>query len=125
MLLVGQIRVVKRTSNFNQTFMNSKLMALEIASLKQSAFSQRDWKVWEGLWPALEAMADEGAIIVVKLDGGRTCDEFPKRYTVIVSGGRLGDAFYREDTSDLEGALCEAVIFYAEKVWKEDTSSAL
>lgn len=104
--------------------MNNRLRALEIASAKRSGFAERDWQIWEGLWPALEAMADEGAIIVVKLDGGRTRDEFPKRYTVIVSGGRLGDEFYREDTSDLEGALCEAVIFYAEKVWKEDASSA-
>ena len=115
MLLVAPIRTC--------TFMNNRSRALEIASAKRSGFAERDWKIWDGLWPALETMADEGAIIVVKLDGGRTRDEFPKRYTVIVSGGRLGDEFYREDTSDLEGALCEAVIFYAEKVWKEDTFS--
>jgi hypothetical protein len=102
--------------------MNSKLKALGIASLKQSAFSQRDWKVWEGLWPALEAMVDEGAIIVVKLDGNRAQDELPKRYTVVLSGGRLGEEFYHKDTSDLEGALCEAVIFYTERVWNRDTS---
>lgn len=105
--------------------MDSKLRALKIASAKRSRFAERDWEIWEELWPALEAMADEGAVIVVKLDGGRTQDEFPRRYTVIVSGGKLGDEFYREDTADLEGALCEAIVFYAEKVWKGDATSHL
>jgi hypothetical protein len=100
--------------------MNNRSKALKIASGKQHDFADRDWKIWEALWPAIETMVDEGAVLVVKVDGGRTTDDLLKRYTVVLSGGKLGDDFFREDAVNLEDVLCNAVVFYAEKVWKQD-----
>jgi hypothetical protein len=98
--------------------MDTKSRALKIASTKQHDFVDRDWKVWEALWPAIETMADEGSTLVVKIDGGRTTEDDLKRYTVVLSGGKLSDDFFRQDGPNLEDILCTAVVFYAEKVWK-------
>lgn len=66
---------------------------------------------WTGLaelLAALDALARVGTTAVVKIDGGRDGQDV---YTVVVSGGRLGDAF-RRDGSDLATLLREALQFY-------------
>jgi hypothetical protein len=77
-----------------------------------------DWSGRDAIWPAFERMALEGATVLVKIDGQRTGDDDNGLYTVLVSGGRLGDEFFRMDTPDLDVGCARAVIFYAENVWK-------
>lgn len=56
-------------------------------------------------------MKSDGATVVVKLDGQRTWDA----YTVIVSGGPLGDAYLRADHGSLEEAVARVIVPYAHR----------
>jgi hypothetical protein len=78
-----------------------------------------DWSGCDAVWKALEEMANEGATVVVKIDGQRTSPDDNGRYTVLVSGGPLGsEDFFRTDTHVLEEGLSKAILYYAEKCWK-------
>jgi hypothetical protein len=76
-----------------------------------------DWRGCDAIWPALEAMADAGCSVVIKIDGERTGPEDTGRYTVVVSGGPLGKNFFRIDTPVLEEGLAKAILHFAEVVW--------
>lgn len=52
-----------------------------------------------------------GSNAIVKIDGGRM-GQGQEVYTVVVSGGRLGETFYRKDGTDLRSLLREALSFY-------------
>lgn len=103
---------------------------MDIISIKQQACQviknlglaniKPDWSGCDAMWIALEEMANEGATVVVKIDGQRTSSSDNGRYTVLVSGGPLGsEDFFRVDTPILEEGLAKAVIYYAEKFWKQ------
>lgn len=66
------------------------------------------------LWPLLEQMRQEGAVVVVKLDGQRRGDEATP-YTVVVSNGRLGEGFVTSEETTIERALAQAVLGYTGK----------
>jgi|SRR6185437_12441786 len=72
------------------------------------------WRDAARLLAAFDAIGSEGAIAVVKVDGERT-DGW--RYTVVVSGGRLGAVFFRKDGPDLNALLREAISFYRAHMW--------
>lgn len=55
-----------------------------------------DWAL-----PAIEALASRSTSIVLKLDGER--DDRP--WTIVVSGGVMGDDFYRTDERSAEAAI--------------------
>jgi hypothetical protein len=77
-------------------------------------------KTWSDsirLLAALESMGRDGANALVKIDGGRTNERL---YTVVVSGGRLKEDFFRKDGSELLPMLREAVIDYAKCVQKRN-----
>jgi hypothetical protein len=60
---------------------------------------------------ALDALAGRGVVTVLtKIDGGRGG---VRPYTVVVSGGILGDHFFRRDSDDLEALLDEALAHVA------------
>jgi hypothetical protein len=71
------------------------------------------WKDAAFLMAAFEAIGRHGTTAVVKVDGGRP----EAAYTVVVSGSRLGEAFFRRDGSDVLSLLREAVEFYSAAVW--------
>ena len=77
-----------------------------------------DWSGCDAVWPALEAMAADGAVVVVKIDGERRGEDDTGRYTVLVSGGPLGEEFFRTDTPILEEGLAQAILHYAERCWR-------
>ncbi len=81
-----------------------------------------DWKGCDAVWEALEEMANEGAVVVVKIDGQRNGDADNGRYTVVVSGGPLGEDFFRTDAGVLEEALAKAILYYSQKCWKVGAS---
>src|SRR5258705_12458975 len=106
--------------------MDTIAKALQLAAEKKGSFEEPDWPTFAGLWGAFEAMADDGSIVVIKLDGGRQADvDLPKRYTVVVSGGKLGNDFFHKDTSDLALALSQAGTLYAGGIWKNNTHRKL
>lgn len=62
------------------------------------------------LLAAFDAIGRDGAVALLKVDGGR---ENGVPYTVVVSGGRLTkDTGFQKDGADLQGLLREAVQFY-------------
>lgn len=72
-----------------------------------------DWSGCDAVWPILEKIRSEGGVVIVKLDGERrTCP-----YTVAISGGPLGEDFFRTDIATLEEGLAAAILFYAERRW--------
>lgn len=77
-----------------------------------------NWSGCDAVWAVFEEMSKEGATVVIKIDGQRTHPEDNGRYTVLVSGGPLGEDFFRLDTPVLEDGLAKAILFYAEKRWK-------
>jgi hypothetical protein len=59
----------------------------------------------------LEAIAREGAVVVIKIDGGRRSD--PNIFTVVLSGGTLGpEEFFRSDGGNLDELIARAIDFY-------------
>lgn len=79
---------------------------------------QPDWRGCDAMWKVLEKMADEGAIVVIKIDGERKGPDDNGRYTVVVSGGPLGENFFRQDTAVLEDGIAQAIVHYATRCWQ-------
>lgn len=59
----------------------------------------------------LEAIAREGAVVVLKIDGERGSD--PNIFTVMLSGGKLGsEDFFRMDGDSFPKLIDAAIQFY-------------
>ncbi|MFT3719389.1 hypothetical protein [Pseudorhodoferax sp.] len=67
------------------------------------------WRDVAGLMAVFDAIGRDGVSAMVKIDGGRLDGVI---YTVVVSGPRLGEAFFRQDGSDLAVLLRAAIAFY-------------
>ena len=78
-----------------------------------------NWLGCDPVWNIFEAMSAEGAIVLIKIDGLRTGPEDNGRYTVLVSGGPLGEDFFRTDTNELEEGLAKAILHYSQRCWKK------
>jgi hypothetical protein len=72
------------------------------------------WRDSSGLLAVFDAIGRDGANAMVKVDGGRSDGSV---YTVVVSGGRLGEDFFRKDGANLNALLEEAISFYRARVW--------
>ena len=65
----------------------------------------------------LEALAKDGAIVVLKIDGERKNNH--DIFTVVLSGGRLSpDDFFRMDGSNFSSLIDAALNFYNERMIK-------
>lgn len=78
-----------------------------------------DWVGCDSVWPLLERMREEGAVVLVKLDGERTQPGDNGPYTVLASGKPLGGDFIRIDAASLEDGLAHVILEYARKCWPE------
>jgi hypothetical protein len=78
------------------------------------------WRDTAELLAIIDAIAREGATALIKIDGARAADSV---YTVLISGGRLGETYFRKDGADLRGLLEEAIEFYNTSVWSRGGSS--
>lgn len=67
------------------------------------------WGKTVALLARLEAIGRDGAHAILKIDGGRADSAL---YTVVVSGGRLGEAFFRKDGMEVDVLLRDAIEFY-------------
>lgn len=77
------------------------------------------WNGCDAVWNVLEKMANSGSTVVIKIDGQRTEPKDNGRYTVVLSGGPLGEDFFRVDTAVLEEGLANAILYYARKCWSK------
>lgn len=75
-----------------------------------------EWSGCDAIFPLLEMMRAQGATVLIKLDGERTGED-AKPYTVMVSGGPLGDDFFRTDTAALDDGLCYIIGSYSAVAW--------
>jgi hypothetical protein len=71
------------------------------------------WRELGSLLAVLDAIGKDGASALLKVDGERQ----KAVYTVVISGGRLGEAFFRKDADDVHALLREAIDFYRAHVW--------
>lgn len=72
-----------------------------------------DWTGVDAVLPILERMKAEGAVVIIKLDGGRD----RRQYTAVVSGRALGDDYFHIDAETLDEALCHVIMGYANLKW--------
>jgi hypothetical protein len=63
--------------------------------------------------PLLERIREEGATVLLELDGGREA----RAYSVLVSGGPLAADFLRADAETLDAGLAQVLSAYATRVW--------
>ena len=73
------------------------------------------WSSAANLMATIEAIALDGAIAVVKVDGARPAAIF----TVVISSPNLGEEFFRKDGTDVLSLLRDAVAFYDAEVWSK------
>lgn len=71
------------------------------------------WRDSAGLLAAFDAIGRHGVNALIKIDGARLEGSV---YTVVISGGKLGEEFFRKDGKDLVALLREAISFYLDKV---------
>ena len=79
-----------------------------------SSESLSRWKEASTLLAVFDAIGRDGANAMVKVDGSRSDGS---TYTVVVSGGKLGEAFFRKDGANLQVLLEEAASFYRTQIW--------
>gem|GEM_PF-3494816 len=96
---------------------NVKADAAKVARELGLANIPPTWTGCDAVWKVLEEIADGGSTVVIKIDGERTGPEDSGRYTVVLSGGPLGEDFFRLDTPILEEGLAKAIVYYARKCW--------
>jgi len=74
-----------------------------------------DWSGCDPVWPLIERVREEGAVFLIKLDGVRTEPGDGGPYTVLCSGGQLGEDYLRGDFHSLEAGLASVLIGYGER----------
>ena len=94
----------------------TKLDIVAIAERVAGVGLAPDWSGCGAVFELLERMREDGAVVVIKLDGERVgAGALP--YTVVASGGPLEDDFFRLDCRTLDEGLCQMIGFYADAVW--------
>ncbi|AGA28263.1 hypothetical protein [Singulisphaera acidiphila] len=96
----------------------AKVKAAQILADLGMASVPGDWRGCDAIWPALEEMANEGSTVLVKIDGERVGEDDNGRYTVVVSGGPLGENYFHMDATTLEEGLAKAIPHFAQARWK-------
>lgn len=79
-----------------------------------------EWKGLDDFLPLLERMREDGAVVVVKLDGQRTAEDDAPPYTVVLSGGHLGNDYVTVGAVTLPEALARATLGYAAQAWPRE-----
>ena len=70
------------------------------------------WEDASNLLSVIDMVGRRGSSVVVKVDGARDNNLI---YTVVISGGLLGEDFFRKDGVDLKTLLEEAISFYCHR----------
>lgn len=88
-----------------------------VASRIGLPLSAPDWNGTDAVWLLLEKMKEDGAVVIIKLDGERKGEDDNGPYTALVSGPPLGGDAIRTDAHVLEEALAYVICLYAERFW--------
>jgi len=102
--------------------MSSKAEALKIIQAIKASSPTSTASGWSELGEfgeAIEIIANDGSSVLFKIDGERKNAGIPTYYTIVVSGGKLHDEFFRKDGLALQELTYEAILFYNQKVWKK------
>lgn len=75
------------------------------------------WSGVQPVWPLLERMRGDGAVVLLKLDGERTGPDDNGPYTALASGAPLRGDMLRIDATEVEDALAYIISEYAKRVW--------
>lgn len=76
-----------------------------------------DWHGIDAVLHLLERMRQDGAIVIIKLDGGRVEGRDNGPYTFVVSNGPLRDDYIRLDTDSIDAGLAYVISEFDRKVW--------
>jgi len=68
------------------------------------------WSSLADLLSSFQAIAEDGAVALIKIDGER----ITQRYTVVVTGPKIRECPFRMDGDNLRELLEEAIAFYAD-----------
>lgn len=93
---------------------NEQMIDALLASARISDEQVELWRKSAGLLAVLDAIGRDGMSAVVKIDGARTDGSV---YTVVITGSKLGEEYFRKDGADLPMLIREAIDFYASKAW--------
>lgn len=85
----------------------------EIATIMHIEPSLATVEFWGITMPIILQLQKEGAIFFFKSDGERERNMF----TIMLSGGKLQDDYFKCETDDLENGINQAINYYAEKFW--------
>ena len=66
----------------------------------------------------LERMRQEGAIVIIKLDGERTSKNDNGPYSFVVTSGPLGNGSIRIDSESIDVGLAYIISEYNKRVWR-------
>ncbi|MFT4626111.1 MAG: hypothetical protein ACI8PZ_004783 [Myxococcota bacterium] len=75
------------------------------------------WQGVDAVWPLVELIRHEGAVVVIKVDGERAGPDDNGPYTAIVTGTRLVGGPIRTDAESVEAALTRVLCEYARRMW--------
>lgn len=93
---------------------NEQLIDALLASARISNAEVALWRETAVLLAVLDSIGRDSMNAVVKIDGARMDGSI---YTVVITGSKLGDDFFRKDGADLPALLREAIDFYSSRVW--------
>lgn len=93
---------------------NEQLVDKLLASARISDAQVTLWRESAGLLAVLDAIGRDGVNAMVKIDGAR---EDGSVYTVVITGSKLGDEYFRKDSHDLLALLRDAIDFYINRAW--------
>lgn len=75
------------------------------------------WRGVDVVWPLIDLIRSEGAVVLIKVDGERTGPDDNGPYTALVTGARLQGAPIRTDAETVEAALAYILCEYARRMW--------
>ena len=76
-----------------------------------------DWKGIDIIWEFVERIKEDGATVIIKVDGGRTAPNDNGCYTILITGENLENNPIRTDAYALEDALAYGIANYAKRFW--------
>ncbi len=95
---------------------------LEEEVLKIASGLANELPEFDGPLGLLFALADrireDGAVLIVKLDGERNAPGDAPPYTVFISSGPIAEGIIRDDSPRLADSLARVIIAYAARYWQ-------
>jgi len=81
---------------------------------------EKEWKGIDAVFPILNKIKDENAVVLIKIDGERNFNTKNESgpFTVLILKGALKDNFIKYELWSLEEAVYKSIIEYNDLFWK-------